>query len=162
MKEDDHDAQGMDCRGGVGNGSVRLRNHRAGHWECIGSQCEPVCDFVGCGDGQCDRAGGESPQSCPQDCSAACVQEGFPTGIPPAIPTRILTTAWTTASRGAGSGKSGPTRVPTARRWTAARRYGNASTDRRSDRPAIVSGRGRRPVRPSSSGYRRRGRPLRP
>jgi len=55
-----------------------------GHWNCENGQCVEVCDFVGCGDGQCDREGGESPQSCPDDCSAACVEEGFPTGIPPA------------------------------------------------------------------------------
>jgi hypothetical protein len=55
-----------------------------GHWGCEDGQCVEVCDFVGCGDGECDREGGESPQSCPEDCSAACVPEGFPTGIPPA------------------------------------------------------------------------------
>ena len=55
-----------------------------GHWGCENGQCVEVCDFVGCGDGQCDREGGESPQSCPDDCTAACVEEGLPTVVPPA------------------------------------------------------------------------------
>ena len=55
-----------------------------GHWGCENGRCVEVCDFVGCGDGQCDREGGESPQSCPDDCATACGEEGFPTGIPPA------------------------------------------------------------------------------
>ncbi len=39
-----------------------------GHWRCDCGQCTPVCDFVGCGDGFCDIAGGETPQSCARDC----------------------------------------------------------------------------------------------
>ncbi|MBN2497264.1 MAG: hypothetical protein JXR96_21910, partial [Deltaproteobacteria bacterium] len=54
-----------------------------GHWDCVRGQCTEVCDFETCGDGTCDRLGGESPQSCPDDC-AVCVEEGMPTGIPPA------------------------------------------------------------------------------
>ncbi|MCK5804373.1 MAG: hypothetical protein KAI66_16160, partial [Lentisphaeria bacterium] len=54
-----------------------------GHWACVDSICQEECDFETCGDNFCDRAGGESPQSCPDDC-AVCVEEGMPTGFPPA------------------------------------------------------------------------------
>jgi len=39
-----------------------------GHWECQCGQCAPVCDVDTCGDGFCDLAGGETPDSCPLDC----------------------------------------------------------------------------------------------
>ena len=43
-----------------------------GHWACVRGQCEEVCDDEGCGDGFCDREGGESPQSCFLDCRQGC------------------------------------------------------------------------------------------
>jgi hypothetical protein len=39
-----------------------------GHWDCVETQCQPVCDMEACGDGTCDYAAGESPNSCPDDC----------------------------------------------------------------------------------------------
>jgi len=40
----------------------------AGHWDCDCGECKSVCDAEGCGDGICDFASGETPQSCPADC----------------------------------------------------------------------------------------------
>jgi hypothetical protein len=45
-----------------------------GHWRCDCGECRPVCDFEGCGDGVCDVAGGETPQTCSRDCKGS----GYP------------------------------------------------------------------------------------
>ena len=42
----------------------------AGHWECDCGECKAVTDSLGCGDGFCDLAAGETPESCPSDCTA--------------------------------------------------------------------------------------------
>jgi hypothetical protein len=41
-----------------------------GHWECRCGACRPACDFTGCGDGFCDRVGGETYESCATDCKS--------------------------------------------------------------------------------------------
>ncbi len=42
-----------------------------GHWSCNCGNCQAECDFVSCGDGNCDVQGGETPGSCPADCQIA-------------------------------------------------------------------------------------------
>jgi len=39
-----------------------------GHWACDEGRCRPECDAEGCGDGRCNRRGGETPDSCAEDC----------------------------------------------------------------------------------------------
>jgi len=43
-----------------------------GHWACEDGWCTEVCDDVGCSDGDCDEAGGETEASCPNDCAEPC------------------------------------------------------------------------------------------
>ncbi len=43
-----------------------------GHFDCIQGLCEEVCDPVGCSDGACDLASGETAESCPDDCVTPC------------------------------------------------------------------------------------------
>ncbi len=38
-----------------------------GHWDCVDGQCKEACGKP-CGDGVCDPAQGEGPQTCPGDC----------------------------------------------------------------------------------------------
>ncbi len=54
-------------------GADRLGDHPwlvdcQGHWDCEEGSCVPECDDDRCGDGRCDRAGGETPESCAADC----------------------------------------------------------------------------------------------
>lgn len=43
-----------------------------GHWDCVDASCQEVCDYERCGDGRCDRRGGETESSCPPDCRPQC------------------------------------------------------------------------------------------
>lgn len=44
----------------------------SGHWDCVQGVCNEVCDDVGCGDGDCNDAAGETQSSCPDDCGITC------------------------------------------------------------------------------------------
>jgi hypothetical protein len=46
-----------------------------GHWECDCGECRSVCDSTTCGDGKCDREGGETAASCSVDCTEPCTVE---------------------------------------------------------------------------------------
>ena len=83
LNGENQDSCFQDCQGGPCDvttdcvGYDWVGRDCSGHWECVApamatmgstGACEAVCDISGCGDGDCDILGGETPKSCGGDC----------------------------------------------------------------------------------------------